>query len=345
MKITDLRSAGTSAWLDDLSRAALTTTLPARIANQEVFGVTTNPAIFQAAITKDPSYKSAIEANKHLSAEEIVELLTTEDVREACKLFRDIYDASNGVDGRVSIEVDPRLAHQTEATIEQAKRLWKLIDQPNLMIKIPATRAGLPAITEVIASGISVNVTLIFSLSRYGEVIDAYQAGIERCSDPKKVHSVASFFVSRLDAAIDKQLTNPAHANLRGKAAVANARMAYELYLEKFRNYPHNHQRPLWASTGVKDPAYRQTMYVDTLIAPNTVNTMPPTTLDAVIAAVIEAEDTITPNIVSSRDELLALAAAGIDLVKITDELEADGVEKFMTSWDVLIAEVEKAKQ
>ena len=341
MKLTDLRAAGTSACLDDLSRAALTTTLPERIARQEVFGVTTNPAIFQAAITKDASYKSAIEANKHLSAEEIVEKLTTEDVREACKLFRPIFDATNGVDGRVSIEVDPRLAHNTAETIEQAKKLWAIIDQPNLMIKIPATRAGLPAITEVIAAGMSVNVTLIFSLTRYAEVIDAYQAGIEKCADPSVVHSVASFFVSRVDAAVDKLLTDD---SLKGKAAVANARLAYELYLEKFKNYPHNHQRPLWASTGVKDPAYRSTMYVDSLIAPNTVNTMPPATLDAVIASVIEAEDTITPNIAQAKVDLLAIAERGIDLIKITDELEADGVEKFMASWDVLLAEVEKAK-
>jgi transaldolase len=342
MKLTDLHKAGTSAWLDDLSRAALTTTLPQRIARQEVYGVTTNPAIFQAAITKDPSYKSAIEANKNLSAEEIVEKLTTEDVREACKLFRPIYDATNGVDGRVSIEVDPRLAHDTQGTIEQAKRLWALVDQPNLMIKIPATRAGIPAITEVIAAGISVNVTLIFSLTRYAEVIDAYQAGIERCADPKVVHSVASFFVSRVDAAVDKLLKND---DLKGKAAVANARLAYKLYLEKFKNYPHNHQRPLWASTGVKDPAYRATLYVDTLIAPNTVNTMPPTTLDAVISAVIEAEDTITPNIQSAKDDLLAIAAEGVDLVEITKTLEADGVEKFMQSWETLLEAVEKAKQ
>ena len=341
MKITELHKAGTSAWLDDLSRAALTSTLPERIARQEIFGVTTNPAIFQAAITKDPSYKSAIEANKHMSAEEIVEKLTTEDVRDACKLFRPIYDATNGVDGRVSIEVDPRLAHNTAETIEQAKKLWAIIDQPNLMIKIPATRAGLPAITEVIAAGISVNVTLIFSLTRYAEVIDAYQAGIEKCADPSVVHSVASFFVSRVDAAVDKLLTDD---SLKGKAAVANARLAYELYLEKFKNYPHNHQRPLWASTGVKDPAYRSTMYVDSLIAPNTVNTMPPATLDAVIAAVIEAEDTITPNIAHAKADLLAIAERGIDLIKITDELEADGVDKFMASWDVLLAEVEKAK-
>lgn len=342
MKLTDLYQAGTSTWLDDLSRAALTSTLPERIARKEVFGVTTNPAIFQAAITKDPSYQSAIEANKHLSAEEIVELLTTEDVREACKLFRPIYEESNGVDGRVSIEVDPRLAHNTAETIEQAKRLWSIIDQPNLMIKIPATRAGLPAITEVIAAGISVNVTLIFSLTRYAEVIDAYQAGIEKCANPKDVHSVASFFVSRVDSAVDKLLQND---ELKGKAAVANARLAYELYMEKFKNYPYNHQRPLWASTGVKDPAYRATLYVDTLVAPNTVNTMPPATLDAVINAEVTAAESITQNIQSAKAELIALAEAGIDLIKITDELEADGVEKFMTSWDVLLAEVEKAKQ
>ena len=345
MKLTDLYAAGTSAWLDDLSRAALTTTLPERIARKEVFGVTTNPAIFQAAITKDESYKSAIAASKSLSAEEIVEKLTTEDVRDACKLFRPIFDATNGVDGRVSIEVDPRLAHQTAETVAQAKRLWSIIDQPNLMIKIPATKAGLPAITEVISAGISVNVTLIFSLTRYAEVIDAYQAGIEKCSNPKNVHSVASFFVSRVDSAVDKLLTDD---SLKGKAAIANARLAYELYLEKFKNFPHNHQRPLWASTGVKDPVYRSTMYVDSLIAPNTVNTMPPATLDAVISAVIEAEDTITPNIQSAKEELLALAALGIDLNKITDELEADGVDKFMTSWDVLLdaveAEIQKAK-
>ena len=345
MKLTDLYAAGTSAWLDDLSRAALTTTLPERIARREVFGVTTNPAIFQAAITKDASYKIAIAASNSLSAEEIVEKLTTEDVREACKLFRPIFDATNGVDGRVSIEVDPRLAHNTAETVAQAKRLWSIIDQPNLMIKIPATKAGLPAITEVIAAGISVNVTLIFALTRYAEVIDAYQAGIEKCANPKSVHSVASFFVSRVDSAVDKLLNDD---SLKGKAAIANARLAYELYLEKFKNFPHNHQRPLWASTGVKDPAYRSTMYVDSLIAPNTVNTMPPSTLDAVIAAVIEAEDTITPNIQSAKDELLALAALGIDLNKITDELEADGVDKFMTSWDVLLdaveAEIQKAK-
>lgn len=344
MKITDLHAAGTSTWLDDLSRAALTTTLPERIAKREVFGVTTNPAIFQAAITKDPSYKEAIAANKHLSAEEIVEKLTTEDVKAACQLFSNIYKESNQVDGRVSIEVDPRLAHDTNATIEQAKRLWQIIDQPNLMIKIPATRAGLPAITQVIASGISVNVTLIFSLSRYAEVIDAYQAGIEKAADPSSIHSVASFFVSRLDSAIDKLLDEP-YANLRGKAAVANARLAYELYLEKFKNFPHNHQRPLWASTGVKDPAYRSTMYVDTLIAPNTVNTMPPSTLSAVLEAQIPVEESITSNISNAKTELLALAEAGIDLNKVTAELEADGVEKFMASWESLLSEVEKAKQ
>lgn len=342
MRIVELHKAGTSTWLDDLSRSALSTTLPEQIKNREVFGVTTNPAIFQSAISKDPSYQSAIMANKHLSAEEIVELLTTEDVRKACQLFAGIYEETGGVDGRVSIEVDPRLAHDTDATIEEAKRLWKIIDQPNLMIKIPATRAGLPAITEVIASGISVNVTLIFSLSRYAEVIDAYLAGIQRCSNPKQVHSVASFFVSRLDAAVDKLLKDD---YLKGKAAVANARLAYELYLDKFKNFPHNHQRPLWASTGVKDPAYRPTLYVDTLIAANTVNTMPPGTLNAVKESNFAIADSISENIELAKSELLALAEAGIDLGQVTQALEADGVEKFMTSWEALLAEVSKAKQ
>jgi transaldolase len=341
MKIIKLHAAGTSTWLDDLSRAALTTTLPERIAKKEAFGVTTNPAIFQAAITKDPSYQSAIAANRNLSAEELVEKLTTEDVREACKLFTNIFQESNGVDGRVSIEVDPRLAHDTEGTIKQAKRLWQIIDQPNLMIKIPATKAGLPAITEVIASGLSVNVTLIFSLSRYAEVIDAYQAGIEKCSNPASVHSVASFFVSRLDTAIDKLLSDD---SLKGKAAVANARLAYELYLASFDGFAHNHQRPLWASTGVKDPTYRPTLYVDTLIAANTVNTMPPTTLQAVLDNDFEIKDSITSNIESAKSDLLALANAGIDIQKVTDELEADGVAKFMSSWEDLLQAVEKAK-
>lgn len=341
MKLTELHSAGTSAWLDDLSRAALTTTLPERIARKEVFGVTTNPAIFQAAITKDASYRDELMANRNLSAEEIVERLTTEDVREACKLFREIYENTNGVDGRVSIEVDPRLAHDTQATIDQAKRLWQIIDQPNLMIKIPATRAGLPAITEVIAAGISVNVTLIFALSRYAEVIDAYQAGIARCAKPETVHSVASFFVSRVDTAVDKLLSDN---SLKGRAAVANARLAYELYLAKFQGFAHNHQRPLWASTGVKDPAYRATLYVDTLIAPNTVNTMPPATLDSVIAAEIPAKESITANIESAKADLLALANSGIDLIDITNKLEIDGVEKFMASWVSLLEEVEQAK-
>lgn len=188
MKPVDLYRAGTSTWLDDLSRAALTTSLPERIARQEVWGVTTNPTIFQSAISKDPSYRADLASISNLSAEEIVEKLTTDDVRAACKLFRPIYDATNGIDGRVSIEVDPRLAHDTEGTIAQAKHLHQLVGEPNVMIKIPATRAGIPAITEAIAAGISINVTLIFSLTRYAEVIDAYQAGIAKCTNPQNVH-------------------------------------------------------------------------------------------------------------------------------------------------------------
>ena len=340
-----LSDLGVSIWLDDLSRDRLATgSLADLMTTHHVVGVTSNPTIFAQALAGSSGYDADIRAMKQAgkTAEEAVFDIMITDVQGACDLLNPVFEASRGQDGRVSLEVSPLLARDTAGTIAQAKDLWRRVDRPNLMIKIPATRAGLPAISEVIASGISVNVTLIFSLSRYAEVIDAYQAGIERCSNPKQVHSVASFFVSRLDSAIDKLLTDE---NLKGKAAIANARLAYELYLEKFKDFPHNHQRPLWASTGVKDPAYRPTLYVDTLIAANTVNTMPPATLAAVQDSDFEIRDSIKSNIESAKSELLALAEAGIDLNQITNELEADGVMKFMASWETLLAEVEKVKK
>ena len=347
MKMEELRKAGTSAWLDDLSRSSLSGDSPKnlsnRVARKEVWGVTTNPAIFTAAITKDPSYQNDIKTIRNLNAEEIIEQLTTDDVRAACKIMKPVFDSTQGVDGRVSIEVDPRLAHETEKTISQAKRLWAMIDQPNLMIKIPATKAGLPAITEVIASGISVNVTLIFSLERYEEVIDAYLAGAKRAAKPELIQSVASFFISRLDSAIDPLLTD---SNLKGKAAVANARMAYKLFVDKFKDVDKriNLQRPLWASTGVKNADYLDTKYVTELIAPNTVNTMPPSTLDAFLDhGVIDAQS-INSNLELAESELSRIEAAGIDLKKITDELERDGVEKFIAAWESLIELVRVSK-
>jgi transaldolase len=291
-----------------------------------------------------------------LSIDEVVKKLTTDDVRQACDLFTSIHEASQGVDGRVSIEVDPRLAHDTDGTIAAGKELWAIIDRPNLMIKVPATLEGLPAITALIASGISVNVTLIFSVKRYGQVIEAYMKGIEQCEDPSKVHSVASFFISRIDSSIDALLKKNGSAEateLLGKAAIANAHLAYQLFEEKFGSDRWNplaskgahKQRPLWASTGVKDPAYEDTRYVVELIAPNTVNTMPQSTLDAVIDHGVVRGNTITANYVDAVEVLRALSALGISLDQVTTELEIDGVKKFAQAWDELLENVKAAQQ
>ena len=360
MSVQEVSANGTSIWLDDLSRAKITSTephaLPARIKNSGVVGVTTNPSIFSAAISGAAEYAADISLMKGSSVDEVVKKLTTDDVRQACNLFTSIYEASQGVDGRVSIEVDPRLAHDTEGTIAAGKELWAIIDRPNLMIKVPATLEGLPAITALIASGISVNVTLIFSVKRYGQVIEAYMKGIEQCEAPSKVHSVASFFISRIDSAIDALLKKNGSAEateLLGKAAIANAHLAYQLFEEKFgsdRWHPlaskgAHKQRPLWASTGVKDPAYDDTRYVVELIAPNTVNTMPQSTLDAVIDHGVVRGNTITARYADAVEVLKSLSALGISLDQVTTELEIDGVKKFAQAWDELLENVKAAQQ
>jgi transaldolase len=360
MSVQEVSANGTSIWLDDLSRAKITSAephaLPARIKNSGVVGVTTNPSIFSAAISGAAEYASDIALMKGSSVDEVVKKLTTDDVRQACNLFTSIYEASQGVDGRVSIEVDPRLAHDTEGTIAAGKELWAIIDRPNLMIKVPATLEGLPAITALIASGISVNVTLIFSVKRYGQVIEAYMKGIEQCEDPSKVHSVASFFISRIDSSIDSLLKKNGSAEateLLGKAAIANAHLAYQLFEEKFGSDRWNplaskgahKQRPLWASTGVKDPAYDDTRYVVELIAPNTVNTMPQSTLDAVIDHGVVRGNTITAHYAGAVEVLKALSALGISLDQVTTELEIDGVKKFAQAWDELLENVKAAQQ
>jgi transaldolase len=360
MSVQEVSENGTSIWLDDLSRAKITSAephaLPARIKNSGVVGVTTNPSIFSAAISGAAEYAADIALMKSSSVDEVVKKLTTDDVRQACDLFTSIYESSQGVDGRVSIEVDPRLAHDTAGTIAAGKELWAIIDRPNLMIKVPATLEGLPAITALIASGISVNVTLIFSVKRYGQVIESYMKGIEQCEDPSKVHSVASFFISRIDSSIDALLKKNGSAEaseLLGKAAIANAHLAYQLFEEKFGSDRWNplaekgahKQRPLWASTGVKDPAYDDTRYVVELIAPNTVNTMPQSTLDAVIDHGVIRGNTITANYVDAVEILKALSALGISLDQVTTELEIDGVKKFAQAWDELLANVKAAQQ
>jgi transaldolase len=356
-----LSSQGVAIWLDDLSRARLDTgTLAAMQADRHVVGVTTNPSIFQAAITASDDYDADIARLKAggADAERIVRALTTDDVRRACELFLPTWEATDGQDGRVSIEVDPRLAHDTDATIAQAAELWAEVDRPNLLIKIPGTEAGLPAIRATIAAGISVNVTLLFSVERYRQVLDAYHAGLEvrlAAGLPiETIHSVASFFVSRVDTAIDPalaELGTTEATGLQGTAAVANARLAYAAFLEvadsdrwqALEEQGGNPQRPLWASTGVKNPAYPATLYVAELVAPGTVNTMPEATLDAVTHAEPVTADTITGNLEAARDTIARLSHLGIDLDQVTTQLEAEGVTKFEHAWTQLLDAVHNA--
>lgn len=347
-----LSAAGVSVWLDDLSRDRLQTgNLQELIDTKCVVGVTTNPTIFQGALSKGHSYDEQVKelAERGADVDATIRTVTTDDVRNACDVLAKQYELSDGVDGRVSIEVDPRLAHDTDKTILQAIELWKIVDRPNLLIKIPATLAGLPAITSVIAEGISVNVTLIFSVERHRAVMDAYLAGLEAAKeaghDISKIHSVASFFVSRVDTEIDKRLekigSDEALA-LRGQAGVANARLAYAAYEEVFVGGARYEalkadgarvQRPLWASTGVKNPDYSDTLYVTELVAPNTVNTMPEKTMDAVADHGIITGDTVTGTAKDAQGVFDKLTAVGIDLPDVFKVLEEEGVEKFEKSW------------
>ncbi|HLV75713.1 MAG TPA: transaldolase [Vulgatibacteraceae bacterium] len=350
-----MAGAGVSLWLDDLSRQRLTSgNLAEILESKHIVGVTTNPSIFQAALADGASYEAQVKelAAAGADVDEVVRRATTDDVRNACDLFRPLYDATDGVDGRVSIEVDPRLAFDTEGTIAQAKELYALVDRPNVLIKIPATVEGLPAITAVLAEGISVNVTLIFSLERYGKVIDAFFAGLEKARenglDLTKISSVASFFVSRVDTEIDKRLdkigSDEAKA-LRSKAGLANARLAYALYEEKFatdrwkalKDAGARPQRPLWASTGVKDPNLSDTLYVDELVAPGTVNTMPEATLLAVADHGRIRGDSVRGAYDDARAHMAALKDVGVDYDDVVKVLEDEGVEKFAVSWKELL--------
>ncbi|MBW8795286.1 MAG: transaldolase [Streptomyces sp.] len=356
-----LSDEGVSIWLDDLSRKRISTgNLAELVANRHVVGVTTNPSIFQAAIGSGEGYEEQLAdlAVRGVTVEEAVRMMTTQDVRAAADILRPAYDASHGADGRVSIEVDPRLAHDTAATVAEAKQLFWLVDRPNVMIKIPATRAGLPAITAVVAEGISVNVTLIFSLERYREVMAAYLAGLEQAAakglDLAAIHSVASFFVSRVDSEIDKRLTvigTDEALALKGRAALANARLAYEAYEEVFTGdrwtalaaAKANRQRPLWASTGVKDPAYKDTLYVDELVAPGTVNTMPEATLNATADHGDIHGDTVTGGYAQARADLEAVERLGISYDEVVGKLEDEGVAKFEVAWQELLDAVTKS--
>ena len=360
-RLAELSAAGVAVWLDDLSRPRLTTgSLKKMLDEQHVVGVTTNPSIFQKALSDADAYDAQLKdlAVQGVTVEEAVRLMTGRDVRDACDVERPAYDASNGVDGRVSIEVDPRKAHQTESTVAEAKTLWWLVDRENLFIKIPATQAGLAAITETLAAGISVNVTLIFSNERYREVMDAFLAGIEQAKanghDLSKIGSVASFFVSRVDTEVDKRLdkigSDEAKA-LKGKAAIANAQLAYEAYQEVFGTdrwkaleaAGAQPQRPLWASTSTKNPEYKDTIYVEELVAPGTVNTMPESVIHAFADHGETRADAVTGSYDAARKVFSDLAAVGIDLPDVFKVLEDEGVDKFEASWKELLEGVDKS--
>jgi transaldolase len=347
--------------LDDLSRERLNTgNLANLVANSSVTGVTTNPTIFASALAKGEAYDDQMRelAASGADVDDAIRALTTDDVRNACDVMVDTYRATNGIDGRVSIEVSPLLAMDTDATIAEATDLSKTVDRPNALIKIPATEPGLPAITATIADGISVNVTLIFSLERYKGVIDAYLSGLEQAlangHDLSTIHSVASFFISRVDTEVDKRLdavgTDEATA-LKGKSAIANARLAYDLSAAEFASdrwraleeKGANRQRPLWASTGVKDPSLPDTLYVTDLVAAETVNTMPEKTMKAFADHGEVYGDTVSGRADEAHATMDAIAAKGIDLNDVFAVLETEGVTKFEKSWHELVETVRAA--
>lgn len=348
-----LTAEGVSIWLDDISRDRLTTgNLATLVRDFDVRGVTSNPTIFAHAMEHGTAYDGQLGdlALRGVSVEEASRAITTYDIRWACDVLRPVFDASEGVDGRVSLEVDPRLAQDTARTIAEARALWWLVDRPNLFIKIPATREGLPAITACLSEGISVNVTLIFSLQRYEEVMDAFMAGLEAADDAHltSLASVASFFVSRVDTEVDRRLDKlgtPESKEIRGKAAIANARLAYELFEQHFStprwralsNRGAKVQRPLWASTSTKDPVYRDTMYVEELVAPNTVNTMPEPTMHAMADHGVVRGNTISATYDQARSVFTRLEELGISYDDVVAVLEEEGVRKFADSWKQLL--------
>ncbi|TAM92475.1 MAG: transaldolase [Jatrophihabitans sp.] len=359
-RLADLSAQGVSVWLDDISRERLRSgNLADLVAGRHVVGVTSNPTIFSKAVEKGDAYDAQIADLKlrEISMDGVIRYLMAYDIRWACDVLRPVFDRTGGEDGRVSIEVDPRMAKETSKTIAEATGLWWLVDRPNVMVKIPATEEGLPAITAATAVGVNVNVTLIFGLARYDAVMDAYLAGLEQARtaglDLSSIHSVASFFVSRVDTEVDKRLdkigTDDAAA-LRGKAGVANARLAYERYeamvasarWQALEAAGAHRQRPLWASTGVKDPAYPDTLYVADLVAPETVNTMPEATLDAVADHGEFTGNAIGGTYDDSRRVLADLAGLGIAYDDVVGLLEAEGVQKFEDSYAQMVQSVQK---
>lgn len=356
-----LRTAGVSPWSDQISRRMLDSgELERRLRQDAVTGVTSNPSIFAKAIVGSDDYDDEVDEMRRRGAAttEIISTLMSGDIQRGCDLLRDVYERTDGRDGFVSVEVTPTLAHDTEATVAEAREWVKRIDRPNLLVKVPATEAGLPAIRRLIAEGISINVTLIFSLDRYRQVMAAYLDGLEAYvghgGDPSGVASVASFFVSRMDTEVDDRLEavgSPEALELRGRTAIANARLAYRAFLDTFTGERWQGlaaggarlQRPLWASTSTKNPGYRDTLYVEELVAPHTVNTMPLETIDAYQDHGAEPVAFGPEEMAEAQSVIDAMGGVGVDYDDVMEVLEREGVEKFTASWEELVADVERA--
>ncbi|MEA4909589.1 MAG: transaldolase [Chloroflexi bacterium] len=362
--VQQLRAAGQSVWYDNIERRLINNgELEGMVKRGEILGLTSNPTIFKNAIVNSNDYDESLAKVRGaaLSDTEVFFTLAIEDICSVAQMFRPVYDESQGLDGMVSLEVNPDLAYETQATLEEAKNLWKRVNQPNLMVKIPATQAGLPAITEAIAAGINVNVTLIFSLERYAEVIEAFLSGLEKRAANGQpldhIASVASFFVSRIDTKVDPRLAalageNPKAGQLAGKAAIANASLAYRLFQEQFgssrfealKHKGARVQRPLWASTSTKNPEYRDTIYVEELIAPHTVNTMPEKTLKAFLDHG-KVEPRLEENIHTAEAVFSDLESLGISMAQVTEELEKEGVSSFSASFRDLVDAIHTRRQ
>lgn len=351
---------GQSTWLDFIQRSTLTTGQLGELVKQGITGLTSNPTIFEKAVTTSTDYDLALREFAHdtRSAAEIFEALSIEDIQGAADVLRTVYDFTNGRDGFASLEVRPALAHDSRGTVAEARRLMSLLKRPNVMIKVPGTQAGLSAIRTLIGDGINVNVTLVFSVDVYRKVIDAYISGIEDLvatgKDPSQVASVASFFVSRIDTAVDAQLRELGGdaLQLTGKTAIANARVAYELFQQEFasprfqalREKGAQVQRPLWASTSTKDPSLPDTLYVDSLVGPDTVNTVPPATLQALLDHGA-SQDNLTGTAPAARELLDAVARAGVDLTEVTDRLLVEGLKAFGKSYDDLLVAIDAKRR
>jgi transaldolase len=357
-KMHDLAELGQAVWLDYIRRSFTVSGELGKLVEQGLRGVTSNPSIFDKAIAGSDDYDEAFKklVAAGCTVDEIYEALVVEDIQQAADVLRPVYDKTGGADGFVSLEVSPTLAYDTQGTIDDARRLFGLVSRPNVMIKVPATQEGLPAIETLIGEGININITLMFSLAHYDAVVEAYFKGLEKLAasggDLSKVASVASFFVSRVDTAVDKALEEKGNHALLGKIAVDNTKMTYARFEETFSgprwqalaDKGARVQRPLWASTSTKNPAYSDTLYVDNLIGPHTVNTMPPATLDAFLDHSVVAV-TISEGLDEARDQLAALADLGIDLDAVTEKLQVDGVAAFAKSFDSLMASITEKQE